>query len=278
MILAIDIENTNIVLGCVDEEKTYFIERISTDRTKTELEYAILLKNVLDIYQIDPSELKGGIICSVVPQITQIIRIAMEKILKKKVLVLGPGVRTGLNIFMDQPAQVGSDLIADAVGGIAEYEAPLIIFDLGTATAVCVVDEKKNYVGSLIAPGVRTSLDALTLRAAQLPDINLATPKRVIGKNTIESMQSGIVNGTAAGIDGLIVRIREELGGEATVVATGEWAKDIIPFCREKIILDEGLLLKGLRSIYEKNKNNIPGRKNHMKDADMAEDIECTEN
>ena len=186
MILAIDIGNTNIVVGCIDEQKTYFIERVSTDRSKTELEYAIVIKNVLDIFKMSPKELEGGIVCSVVPQITQIVKLAAEKILKKEVMVLGPGIKTGMNILMDNPAQVGSDLIADAVGAIREYKPPMIIFDMGTATTVCVVDRKKNYIGGMILPGVRTSLDALTARAAQLSGIDLEAPKRVIGKNTID--------------------------------------------------------------------------------------------
>lgn len=254
MVLAIDIGNTNIVVGCIDHEKTYFIERLSTDRSKTELEYAIMIKNVLDIYQIGAEKLSGGIVCSVVPQITQIVRIAAEKILHRSVMVLGPGIKTGMNILMDNPAQVGSDLIADAVGAIAEYPAPLIIFDMGTATTVCVVDEKKNYIGGMILPGVRTALDALTARAAQLSGIDLVPPKRTIGKNTIECMKSGVINSNAASVDGLIVRIEEELGCKATVVATGGLAKSIIPHCREKVILDDDLLLKGLQIIYEKNR------------------------
>ncbi|MBS6194601.1 MAG: type III pantothenate kinase [Clostridiales bacterium] len=254
MILAIDIGNTNIVVGCIDDKKTYFIERLSTDRSKTELEYAIVIKNVLDIYHIDPSELEGGIVCSVVPQITQIVRFAAEKILQKEVMVLGPGIRTGMNILMDNPAQVGSDLIADAVGAIRDYPAPLIIFDMGTATTVCVVDGKKNYIGGMILPGIRTALDALTARAAQLSGIELEAPKRTIGKNTIECMKSGVINSNAASVDGLITRIEEELGEKATVVATGGLAKKIIPHCRQQVILDEDLLLKGLRIIYGKNK------------------------
>jgi type III pantothenate kinase len=254
MIFAIDIGNTNIVVGCIDEKKTYFIERLSTDRSKTELEYAIMIKNVLDIYEIENSRIEGGIICSVVPQITQIVKIAAEKILNKEVKVLGPGIKTGMNILMDNPAQVGSDLIADAVGALREYPVPLIIFDMGTATTVCVVDSRKNYIGGMILPGVRTALDALTARAAQLSGIDLEAPKRVIGKNTIECMKSGIINSNAASIDGLISRIEDELGEKATVVATGGLAKSIIPYCRQEVIMDEDLLLKGLLSIYGKNK------------------------
>ncbi|MBQ9765304.1 MAG: type III pantothenate kinase [Lachnospiraceae bacterium] len=254
MILAIDIGNTNIVVGCIDKEKTYFIERLSSDRSKTELEYAIMIKNVLDIYGIEPVKLEGGIICSVVPQITQIVRLAVKKILFKEIMVLEPGIKTGMNILMDNPAQVGSDLIADAVGAISEYPTPLIIFDMGTATTVCVVDKNKNYIGGMILPGIRTSLDALTAKAAQLSSIELAAPKRVIGKNTVECTRSGIINGNAACVDGIITRMEEELGEKATVVATGGLAKTIVPFCKQEVILDEDLLLKGLLCIYDKNK------------------------
>ncbi len=254
MILAIDIGNTNIVVGCIDGTKTHFIERVSTDRSKTELEYAIVIRNVLEINHVNVSEITGGIVCSVVPQITQIVRIAAEKILKTDVMVLGPGIKTGMNILMDNPATMGSDLIAAAVGAIQEYQAPLIIIDMGTATTVCVVDDKKNYIGGMILPGIRTSLDALTARAAQLSGIELSAPKKIIGKNTIECMRSGVIYSNAASIDGIVQRIEEELGMKATVVATGGLAKKVIPFCKEEVILDDDLLLKGMLYIYEKNK------------------------
>lgn len=153
MILAIDIGNTNIVIGCCDKEKIYFVERLSTNNTKTELEYAISFKNVLELYQIDPKEIDGGIISSVVPPITNIVRASAEKVLGKSVKIVGPGVKTGLNILMDNPAQVGSDRIVNAVAAINEYTAPLIIIDMGTATTFCVVDEKKNYIGGMIYRG-----------------------------------------------------------------------------------------------------------------------------
>lgn len=254
MILAVDIGNTNIVIGCIDEKKTHFIERVSTDRSKTELEYAIVIRNVLEINRVKMDDITGGIVCSVVPQITQIVRIAAEKILQKEVMVLGPGIKTGMNILMDNPASVGSDLIAAAVGAIQDYPAPLIIFDMGTATTVCVVDDKKNYIGGMILPGIRTSLDALTARASQLSGIELSTPRKIIGKNTVECMRSGIIYSNAAAVDGIVQRMEEELGMKATVVATGGLAKKIIPFCKEKVILDDDLLLKGMLYIYEKNK------------------------
>ena len=254
MILAIDIGNTNIVIGCCDDEKIYFIDRLSTNHPKTELEYAISFKNVLELYGIDPSQIEGGIISSVVPPITNIVRASAEKVLGKTVKIVGPGVKTGLNILMDNPAQVGSDRIVNAVAAINEYPAPLIIIDMGTATTFCVVDEKKNYIGGMILPGVRISLDALTSRTSQLSRISIEAPKKTIGKNTIDCMKSGIINGNAACIDGMVQRIERELGQKATVLATGGLAKKIVPYCEQKIIVDDELLLKGLRLIYNKNK------------------------
>lgn len=254
MILAIDIGNTNIVVGCIDDKKTYFIERLSTNRTKTELEYAVDLKNVLDIYHIRKTDIEGCIISSVVPQITNIAKLAAEKILKKDAIVLGPGVKTGLNIMMDNPGQLGADQVADAVAGISGYPVPLILIDMGTATTASVVNSKKQYVGGMILPGVGVSLDALTARASQLSGISIDAPRHVIGKNTIECMKSGVLYSNAAALDGIIDRIEEELGEKATVVATGGLAKKIVPHCKREIILDEELLLRGLLIIYEKNK------------------------
>ncbi|HJB15678.1 MAG TPA: type III pantothenate kinase, partial [Candidatus Blautia excrementipullorum] len=253
MILAIDIGNTNIVVGCIDKEKIYFIERLSTVRTKTELEYAIDLKTVLDIYHIRRTDIEGCIISSVVPQITNVAKLAVEKILKKEALVLGPGVKTGLNIMLDNPGEMGADRVADAVAALTYYPVPLVIVDMGTATTVSVVDEKKRYLGGMILPGVRVSLDALTSRASQLSGISIEEPKKLIGKNTVDCMKSGILYGNAAAVDGIIDRIEEELGQKVTAIATGGMSGKIIPHCRRKIIQDEDLLLKGLLVIYEKN-------------------------
>lgn len=254
MILAIDIGNTNIVIGCCDDEKIYFIERLSTNIPKTELEYAISFKNVLEIYGIDPAQIEGGIISSVVPPITNSVRSSAEKVLGKPVKIVGPGVKTGLNILMDNPAQVGSDRIVNAVAAINEYPVPLVIIDMGTATTFCVVDDKKNYIGGMILPGVRISLDALTSRTSQLSRISIEAPKKTIGKNTIDCMKSGIIHGNAACIDGMVQRIEKELGQKATVLATGGLAKKIVPYCEQDIVIDDELLLKGLRLIYNKNK------------------------
>lgn len=256
MILAIDIGNTNIVIGCMEDSRCVFIERVSTVRTKTELEYAIDIKNVLDIYGIHKEELEGGIIASVVPQITKAFQLAAEKILKIDVMIVGAGIKTGLNIRMDNPASLGGDLVVDAVAGIAEYSAPMIIFDMGTATTVSVIDSEKRYQGGMIYPGIEVSLDSLTAKAAQLSGISLEAPEHIIGKNTIECMKSGIIYSSAAAIDGIIDRMKEQLGEDLTVIATGGLAKKIIPHCRREVILDDNLLLKGLAILYRKNRKH----------------------
>lgn len=253
MILAIDIGNTNIVLGCIDNRNILFTERISTDQQKTDLEHAISVKTVLELHNIKPSCISGAIIASVVPPITSLISSAVKKITGCTAMVVGPGIRTGLNILMDNPASVGADLIVGAVAAIAEYPCPLIIIDMGTATTFAVVDEKKNYIGGMILPGIRVSLDSLTSRTSQLPRISLDPPKRLIGRNTIDSMKSGILYGNASCIDGMTERIMDELGMRTTVIATGGLAETITPLCRQNIILDNELLLKGLLLIYEKN-------------------------
>ncbi len=254
MILAIDMGNTNIVIGCIDDTKTYFVERLSTDKSKTALEYAVSFKTVLELYGIKNEELDGAIISSVVPPLTNVLSEAVNKIIGKRPLVVGPGLKTGLNIHMDNPKQVGSDLIVDAVAGIAEYGAPLIIIDMGTATTISMIDSAKNYVGGVIMPGLRLSMDALASGAAQLYKVSLEKPSTVIGKNTSDCMKSGLVMGNAACIDGMLDRFMEEMGLEATVVATGGIANIVIPLCKHNIIIDDTLLLKGLKIIYDKNR------------------------
>ncbi len=254
MILAIDVGNTNIVIGCIDKEKCHFIERLSTVRIKTELEYAIDIKSVLDIYHVCPEEIEGGIISSVVPQITTNIKLAAEKILKKEILVIGSGIKTGLDIRIDDPGQLGADLVAASVAGIAEYPVPMMIFDMGTANTVCVIDREKRYLGGMIYPGLGVSLDSLTAHASQLGGISLEAPERVIGRNTIDCMKSGVIYSAAAAMDGIIDRIQEEMGETLTVIATGGLAKCIVPHCRREVILDDDLLLKGLLVLYDRNR------------------------
>lgn len=257
MILAIDIGNTNIVIGCIKENQILFVERLYTDVKKSELEYAISIKNVLEICQVERNQIKGGIISSVVPPVTGTICHAAAKVIGKELLVVGPGVKTGLDIRIDNPAQLGPGLVVGAVAGIEEYGSPLVIIDMGTATAFTVVNEKRQVIGGMIMPGVGVALDSLINRTSQLPKISFDPPKKFIGSNTIDCMKSGVLYGNACCIDGMIGRIWEELGMEIKVVATGGMARHIIPYCREKIYMDDALLLKGLNLIYGRNQNNL---------------------
>ena len=254
MILAIDVGNTNIVIGCCENGRIAFSERISTSRENTALEYAISFKTILELYSIKQDEIDGAIISSVVPSVTTTIKLAIKKITGIDAKVVGPGTKTGLNIVIDNPAQLGSDLVVDAVAGISEYSLPLIIFDMGTATTAAVIDSNGCYLGGMIIPGVNVSLNALTAGTSQLPKINLEPPKKVIGSNTIDCMKSGIIFGQASMIDGVIERLEDELGKKCTVIATGGLSGSIIPYCKRTVIHDKDLLLKGLIKIYEKNK------------------------
>ena len=256
MILAIDMGNTNIVVGGIDDTKTYFVERVTTDHHKTDLEYAVTIKNILEIHQVALHMIEGAIISSVVPPLNSTLSSAVKKITGRSPLLVGSGMKTGLNILMDNPKTTGSDMIVDAVAAIREYPAPLIIIDMGTATTMSVVDQAGNYIGGVILPGVRVSLDSLSGKTAQLPFISLEIPSRVIGKHTIDCMRAGIMYGNAATLDGIIDRMEEELGSKTTVIATGGLAKFITPLCRHEIIYDDALLLKGLLILYEKNKKN----------------------
>lgn len=253
MILAIDMGNTNIVIGCVKPGRILFEERISTDATKTELEYAVILKTIFDIHRIDVKEIEGGIISSVVPPLTNVLKEAVGKICHIKPMIVGAGVKTGLNLMMDDPKSIGADLIVDAVAGIQEYGAPLILIDMGTATTITVIDKNSNYIGGMIMPGVSASVKSLVEGTSQLPAIGLEPPKKVIAKNTIDAMKSGVILGAASMMDGQIARIEEELGYSCKVIATGGLAKAIMPLCKRECIIDDELLLKGLDIIYHKN-------------------------
>lgn len=253
MILAIDMGNSNIVIGAIDDKKTYFVERVTTNHGKTDLEYAINIKNILEIHSIPFSEIEGAIVSSVVPPLNSTIISAVKKIFGFKPMLVGSGMKTGLNIIMDNPKTVGSDMIVDAVAAIRNYPCPIIIIDMGTATTMSVVDSGGNYIGGVILPGLKVSLDSLSGKTAQLPYISLDTPGKVIGKNTIDCMRSGIMYGNAAMIDGIIERMEEELGMPASVVATGGLAPFITPLCKHHISYEDDLLLKGLLVLYNKN-------------------------
>ena len=253
MILAIDMGNTNTVIGGIDEKKTYFIERVTTDQNRTDTEYAVSLKNILEMCRIDVKDIEGAILSSVVPPLNSVILSAVEKVTGIRPLLVGSGMKTGMNILMDNPKAVGSDQIVDAVAASHDHPLPLIVIDMGTATTMCVVDKNRNYIGGIILPGLKVSLDSLSSKTAQLPYISLEVPERTIGKNTIDCMRAGIIFGNVDMIDGIIDRMECELGQAATVVATGGLARFITPMCRHKIICDDALLLKGLLILYRKN-------------------------
>ena len=254
MILTIDMGNSNIVIGGIDDSQTYFVERVTTNRGKTDLEYAVNIKSILEIHNVPVSSIEGAILSSVVPPLNNTILSAVEKICGFRPMLVGSGMKTGLNIIMDNPKTVGSDMIVDAVAAIREYPGPIIIIDMGTATTMSVVDKSGNYIGGIIYPGLRVSLDSLSSNTAQLPSISLDIPKRVIGKNTIDCMRSGIMYGNAGMIDGILDHMEEELGEPATIIATGGLSRFVVPLCRHKILYDDALLLKGLMILYEKNK------------------------
>ena len=253
MILAVDIGNSNIVLGCFDENEILFEDRLSTDRDSTVLEYAVIIKTSLEMHHLEYEQITGAIISSVVPSVTENVQQAIFRLIGQQAMVVSPGMKTGLNILLDDPKQLGSDRVADAVGAIGEYPCPLIIVDMGTATTISVIDRNKNFLGGMIIPGLQVSLDSLANRTSQLPHVSLDEPKKVIGTNTVDCMKSGIIYSTAGSIDGAIDRIEQELGESCTVVSTGGHARKIIPHCHHEILIDPYLLLKGLMAIYEKN-------------------------
>lgn len=253
MLLAIDIGNTNILIGGLKDDQIMFKVRIATDRTRTSDQYGVEIKNMIEALGFRIDQISDCIIASVVPPVFNSVCTGVIKIIGKKPMVVGPGLKTGLNIHVDVPSQVGSDRIVIAVAALAEYKAPLILIDMGTATTIEVVEPENVYMGGVIFPGVRVALDALTSRAAQLPGISLDQPRQVIGKNTVDCMRSGTMYGNAAMIDGLIDRIEEELGHSSTIIATGGLARFITPLCKREIIVEKDLLLKGLNILYKKN-------------------------
>ena len=253
MLLVTDIGNTNIVFGGINQGNIEFQARIATDRQKSSDQYAMTFLKLMAVYGIGSEEIEDCIISSVVPPVLNAVKTGLQKILNRKPMVVGPGLKTGLNIRVDNPSQVGSDRIVAAVGAMIDHEAPFILMDLGTATTFEVVGRGNAYLGGCIIPGVRTALDGMISHSAQLPAISLETPQKTIGTDTVSCMQSGVLMGAAAMIDGMIVRIEEELGESAQVLATGGIAPLVVPLCSRNIQLEEDLLLRGLAVIYEKN-------------------------
>lgn len=253
MILTVDIGNSNIVIGGVREDAILFEVRLRTDATKTSDEYCLDVKSLMDVYGVDPAEVEGAIIASVVPQVLNSFQTAIKKLTGKTPLVVGPGLKTGLNILLENPGQTGADLVVGSVAALREHKPPLTVIDMGTATTISVLDKNGAYIGGAIIPGVKISMDALTDRTALLPGLQLDQPKRAIGRNTVDAMRSGIMMGAACMLDGMIARMEEELGYKTTVIATGGIAKFIIPLCRREMLYDKDLLTKGLVALYKEN-------------------------
>ena len=253
MLLAIDIGNSNIVVGMVENGVIAHKARIATDRIKTKDQYCAELKAMLELFHVSPAEIDGCIVSSVVPQIQQSMVDAAERLTGKTCLTVGPGLKTGLHIKIDNPAQAGSDLIVGAVAAMEAYGTGLCVIDLGTATTICVIGRDGAFMGGTIAPGVMLSLNALSSGTAQLPGISLEKPKKVVGTNTVDSMRSGLLFGSAAMLDGMVERIEAELGYPTKIIATGGLAKFIVPLCKREMVIDENLLLRGLELLYNKN-------------------------
>lgn len=253
MLITIDIGNSYVSFGCYKGENLEFVSDIVTDNKKSVDQYAVEFGNIMKLYNIDTQNISGGIISSVVPELTAVVAEAIAKLCKISCLIVGPGVKSGININIENPAQLGADTVAEAVAVIEKFPCPAIICDLGTATVMGVIDKNKNFNGCIIAAGVGTTSDSFSNNTALLPHVSIDTPKRLIGKNTVNSVQSGLIFGTAAMIDGLISRIERELGEKTTVIATGKMTEKIIPHCDREIIISDYLVFEGLRLIYQKN-------------------------
>ena len=254
MILTVDIGNSNINFGVFADEEIKFVARIATETAKTEYEYAGAIQAALSIYGIEKSEIDGAIISSVVPPLNTVMKCAVKLLYGVESVLVGPGVKTGINIHCDNPSSVGADIICACVAAHYTYGSPSLIIDMGTATKMMVMNERGAFIGVSIIPGVLVGLDALAKRTAQLPMVSLEAPRSVIGKNTADCMKSGVVFGNASMVDGMIDRIFEEVGASLPVYATGGLASVITPHCKHKITYDEFLVLKGLNIIYRKNR------------------------
>ena len=255
MILAVDVGNTNVVLACLENGKAVSMSRYATNRDELASDYALKIRQSLDLDKIDTKMIEGAIISSVVPPVTVAIKEAIKRLFGIDSLIVGSGIKTGINIKIDDPGTAGCDLITGAVGALAKYSPPIIIIDMGTATTLFALDKNGAFIGGSIIPGVKLSYSALSSGASLLPVISVSeAPKKVISSNTVDCMKSGAIFGTAAMIDGMIERMELELGGDVTSVATGGLAGHIIPYCKKKIEYEPELLLDGLQIIYDKNK------------------------
>lgn len=254
MILVFDVGNTNIVIGVYQDKELLMQWRVRTDVQRTCDEYGMMLAAFFDYHNLDTKQVKAVVISSVVPSLMLELETMSNKYFRCRPLVVGPGVKTGLAIKYENPREVGADRVVNAVAAYHKYNGPLIIVDFGTATTFCVVTEKGEYLGGAIAPGIRISTEALVSRAAKLPRVELVKPRSLIGRNTINSMQAGIIYGFAGQVEGIINRMKREIAGQVKVIATGGLARIIADETKCIDIVEENLTLEGLRLIYEINR------------------------
>lgn len=256
MLLTVDIGNTNITIGGFKnpaKDELSFTARMTTAHGRTADEYAADLRNVIALSFDHFDEIDSAIISSVVPPMTDVFRLAIKRLFGVDSMVLGPGVKTGLNILIDNPAQLGADIVAVSVAAKELFPLPNAVCDLGTASTISVLDRHGNMLGVIIYPGIHTSLDALVQDTSLLQMISLDAPARVIGRNTVESMQSGVIFGAAILLDGMMERIEDELGEPVTAIATGGLSASVTDHSKRDFIISENLVLIGLRRIYNKN-------------------------
>ena len=254
MILAVDVGNTNIVIGCLEQGEIKNTVRVRTEPGRTAAEYGIELMQLFDFFGIERRGFEGAILSSVVPPVNEPLRQAIEMLTGVKCLIVGPGMKTGMNVRIDDPGTLGCDLVVGGVAAIAEYGAPVIVLDLGTATTITLIDENKCFRGGAILPGIKLSYAALAAGTSLLPDISITPPKKCIATNTVDCMRSGALIGTAAMLDGLIDRLEEELGESVSPVLTGGVSPLIVPYCRHTFHLEPDILIDGLRILYSKNR------------------------
>ena len=261
MTLAVDIGNTNIVIGGFVQNEFQFIERISTNRQATTLEFSVSIRTILQLHAVDASAIDGAILSSVVPSLTTVLSHAVQKTVQVTPLIVSPGIKTGLSICVEHPEQVGSDRVVDAVAAAAAYPLPVLVIDMGTATTCSVIDAQHRFLGGIIMAGMQNSLDALVTRTSQLPKISFDPPKQMIGTNTIDCIKSGLLYGTASCLDGIITRTEEALGTPVTTVITGGLAHLVLPYCKQTLHYDPDLLLNGLILLYQANRKQSPPTK-----------------